>query len=574
MADMNQIHTFAMKWLDKFRDQGINYIELVDHYMADDCAALGFEMDCGHAFERVYGKAVYDNKELDKVIDDITDIPLLGSAIYSRWRYYNHWAYDASQILEPQNRAWFITALSRLASLSSENPAIFKGTIKKIRIVSNNISYGPRPEPEDEVEQHLTVNTDGRVWFSTYVFGDGIGKYRKSKTKNFSIDKSNATELLDKVAAYFSREDYTDVFATDIGIWEMELTNTEGKTYKFQGSLCADFDADGIDLSDLIRDSLGLPDLYAFDGNDKPDKINRIVLDYHRVTKIKPKEVPEGAAWEFVTWDYAEQLIIDREKATLEHIQNIGTGCKVSRKYEVEGGIESLLDDFDAEDLFGNIVGNPDDVVENPNETKDYRITIDYKKNPQKIITGSFDKNGLPDDFKEFADAVYDFMRFYGLGEILDPSVYSKAKRRATDYIYCSVVFEDGQKTYYYLADDDSIEVDDFVIVPAGKDNHEAIVNVVGIEYFPEDKVPLPVEKTKHIIRKCTDEEIESIEETQSEAFYCPAAKKVITSDVCYELWMCLNGMMKLSLVPEVEIKDQAQAEKICNECPRHKQWE
>jgi hypothetical protein len=354
----------------------------------------------------------------------------------------------------------------------------------------------------------------------------------------------------------------------------MELTNTEGKTYKFQGSLCADFDADGIDLSDLIRDSLGLPDLYAFDGNDKPDKINRIVLDYHRVTKIKPKEVPEGAAWEFVTWDYAEQLIIDRGKATLEHIQNIGTGCKVSRKYEVEGGIESLLDDFDAEDLFGNIVGNPDDVVENPNETKDYRITIDYKKNPQKIITGSFDKNGLPDDFKEFADAVYDFMRFYGLGDILDPSVYGKAKRRATDYIYCSVVFEDGQKTYYYLADDDSIEVDDFVIVPAGKDNHEAIVNVVGIEYFPEDKVPLPVEKTKHIIRKCTDEEIESIEETQSEAFYCPAAKKVITSDVCYELWMCLNGMMKLSLVPEVEIKDQAQAEKICNECPRHKQWE
>ena len=74
MADMNQIHTFAMKWLDKFRDQGINYIELVDHYMADDCAALGFEMDCGHAFERVYGKAVYDNKELDKVKSSMVNI--------------------------------------------------------------------------------------------------------------------------------------------------------------------------------------------------------------------------------------------------------------------------------------------------------------------------------------------------------------------------------------------------------------------------------------------------------------------------------------------------------------------
>ena len=41
MADMKQIHDFAVKWCDKFRDQNINYIELVDHYMADDCAALG-----------------------------------------------------------------------------------------------------------------------------------------------------------------------------------------------------------------------------------------------------------------------------------------------------------------------------------------------------------------------------------------------------------------------------------------------------------------------------------------------------------------------------------------------------
>lgn len=50
MPDMKQIHDFAVKWCDKFRDQNINYIELVDHWMADDCVALGFEMDCGHSF--------------------------------------------------------------------------------------------------------------------------------------------------------------------------------------------------------------------------------------------------------------------------------------------------------------------------------------------------------------------------------------------------------------------------------------------------------------------------------------------------------------------------------------------
>lgn len=32
MADMKQIHDFAVKWCDKFRDHNIIYIELVDHF--------------------------------------------------------------------------------------------------------------------------------------------------------------------------------------------------------------------------------------------------------------------------------------------------------------------------------------------------------------------------------------------------------------------------------------------------------------------------------------------------------------------------------------------------------------
>lgn len=508
MADMKQIHDFAVKWCDKFRDQNINYIELVDHYMADDCDTLGFEMDCGHAFSEKYGNAANNHEALDRIIDDVTDIPLLGSAIYSQWRYFNHWAYTGAEILEPQNRAWFILALSRLALLSGENPFIFQGTLKKMRIVSNNICYGPMPEPDEEVEQHLTINNEGRVWFSGYNYGYGGERYEKARSKNFKIDKSAADNLFGAIAAYFSNE-YTEIFATDIGDWVMELTNTEGITYKFRGSLCAEFDYEGTDLSDLVRDTVGMDDLYVFDGNCKPDMINKITLDYHRVTKIKPGQKPEDADWEFVTWDYTERLIIDRTTETLEHIQNIGTGCKVSRKYEIEGGIESLLENFDAEDLFTRTEGNPDDVIDTPNETKDYTITIEYKKNPPRTIMGSYDKNGLPEDFSDFAETVFDFIRFYGLGEILDPSVYGKAKRRKSEYIFCSVAFDEGYKSYYYLTEDDSIEIGDFVLVPAGKDNHEAVVEVVNIEYFSEENVPLPIEKTKRIIRKCADEDFD-----------------------------------------------------------------
>lgn len=127
----------------------------------------------------------------------------------------------------------------------------------------------------------------------------------------------------------------------------------------------------------------------------------------------------------------------------------------------------------------------------------------------EKVIQGTYDKKGLPDDWAEFMESVFDFMTFYGWGEIMNPAVYGKVRRCGNDIIYCSVTFDEGYKSYYYIADDDSIEVGDYVIVPAGKDNHEATVEVVKKEYYAADEVPLPMEKTKHIIRKCTKDDFD-----------------------------------------------------------------
>ena len=89
--------------------------------MADDCASLGFKMDCVHAFSEKYGEASNKHEALARIIDEVTDIPLLGSAIYSQWRYFNHWAYSGAEILQPENRAWFILALDRMEFLSRRN---------------------------------------------------------------------------------------------------------------------------------------------------------------------------------------------------------------------------------------------------------------------------------------------------------------------------------------------------------------------------------------------------------------------------------------------------------------------
>lgn len=121
--------------------------------------------------------------------------------------------------------------------------------------------------------------------------------------------------------------------------------------------------------------------------------------------------------------------------------QNIGCDCVVNREYQVNGGIADLLDRFDADDLFLDTKGTSEYSIETPNESRAYRITIEFKKGPQRIVTGSFDKNGLPNDWPEFAEEILAFISFYEQGELVNSVIYDKIKRRNEDFIFCSVTF-------------------------------------------------------------------------------------------------------------------------------------
>lgn len=110
-------------------------------------------------------------------------------------------------------------------------------------------------------------------------------------------------------------------------------------------------------------------------------------------------------------------------------------------------------------------------------------------------------------DWEEYIENIYDFMPSYGYCELFDKKIYSKAKRRESDLIFCKVTFEDGGQTYTYIADDDDYCEGDLVIVPVGQDNYEVIVKIESIEYRQAENASFPLEKTKHILRKYEDDE-------------------------------------------------------------------
>lgn len=96
------------------------------------------------------------------------------------------------------------TKCGKPAQTSGEESTPFYGTLQKLRIVSNRICYGPVPEPGEEVEQHLTINVQGDVWFSGYVYTRENRDYKKTRCKHFKIGAASAANLLKKVEFHFA----------------------------------------------------------------------------------------------------------------------------------------------------------------------------------------------------------------------------------------------------------------------------------------------------------------------------------------------------------------------------------
>ena len=523
-----QIHAFANHYFDIFRDPKASNFQ-VEEGFAEKCFALGFEMDSGNSFCEKYPKAFNDYSELDKIIEEIDDPQFLGTAIFSQWRYITHWSY-CSHPLDEQYRPWFITAFGRLVTITSEDnspPYVFHGNVKKVKIHSNNMGYGFLPREGTEVEQHLTITDDGRVWLTRYAISEDLNfaKLAKTEQRQFKISSDKAKFLLDKYTKYF-RDEYEISFATDVGSFEMQITDDEGKIAYFIGPLICEFEVDGYDLSQLTRDTVEDQTLFVFDNNEF-ERIERITIDHEHKKKIV------AADGQVVTWNPTNHIVIDRKTDTIEYIYKIGAECDVTRRYHVAQGVSNFLDELEYQNLFVEFEEKELDAIIPEDDEATYTATVDFLRGPSRIVAGRYDKQGLPVDWPEFIEDLYDFMSFYGFGEMFDEKQYGRTYRKTNDYIFLSVRFGEYGKTYYYLTEDDTIQVGDQVVVPVGSEGKERIVEVAKKEYYSSDRVPMPIEKVKSIVGKFIRPE----ENDKGEMMiYCPMCECEISADTCYDI--------------------------------------
>ena len=235
--------------------------------------------------------------------------------------------------------------------------------------------------------------------------------------------------------------------------------------------------------------------------NEIFNDITKIEAVYCLRTVVKPPKPSRVALLE----EYRERLVLDRAADTITHTQENDAGQRITHRYELPGKVSELLDGFPL-GIFSIVMGNPPDAMDDPDQTRTYSITVSTRYGEARTIAGSFDRDGLPRDWAEFVDDVLTFISMYEGYELFNPRLYGRRKRRRSDYIYCSVSFEDGGQTYSYLARDDSYAVGDRVVVPAGRENREALAQIESISYYAAGEAPFPVERTKYILRKYEDD--------------------------------------------------------------------
>lgn len=118
-----QVRNFAERWSAAMEQIAMDktYRALAEFLtgdaFAEECRFLGFEMDSGYSFDKLYGVDFFWEKEesLESLFAKVSDLKVLGNEIFSQWRYLNHWAFDA---LSQYHIEWFKAAFRRLKELA------------------------------------------------------------------------------------------------------------------------------------------------------------------------------------------------------------------------------------------------------------------------------------------------------------------------------------------------------------------------------------------------------------------------------------------------------------------------
>lgn len=363
----------------------------------------------------------------------------------------------------------------------------FHGTLKKIRIRSCRATDPSLPGFDEE--QLLETTPDGTVKLTQKT----PEETEKARANIPQADADYIFAAFSEVFASYRRERIPSVS----GHWRVRLLTDDNEVYFYHGANGQDYRYHDESLTDILRQRTGMPELFGLcvkaETKNKVKSIE-ISLEQTAADAVKDKYANE---YETCIHDTHEWLLISSQ-GSITYNRRIAHVGRASLQYELKDKVAEFLKVYDDQSVFSHPKGHSPDTVQDE-VRKTYRIVVTRDSGDTSVLEGSFDKDGLPDNWPDFVGRLTDFFQDQSLGMLFDSRVYSKVLRKSNEVTFCGVDIDGVVRTRYCRCGDEICE-GDTVVVPTPMKHTLAIGRVVEIRHYPKDQIPKDMAQAQEIL--------------------------------------------------------------------------
>lgn len=374
----------------------------------------------------------------------------------------------------------------------------FKGKLVKIRMRSYGFSnVASQLQNEEEL---LEITPDGIVKLSA----TRIDGREKCKVQ---IPVDDAAYIFNAFTTVFS-EYKKEKIPGYSGFWKVRLLTDEDEVFFYHGSNGQDYMYEGKTLTEILRERTTLEELNGFAMRiDEKSHVSSIDISSRQtVAEDATEKVAEKNHQPME--DTTERLIISNRTHEIVYNRRVGNYKRVSLSFEMPEAVKNLLAWYEEQPLFEPGEVSPKPVAEE-DISRTYQITVLYSDKKSASYSGSFDKEGLPDNWADFISRVAAFFDTESLGEMFNARTFDRVTAREDEVVFCGVEILGVVGVRYYRCDDD-VCLGDIVVVstPAKKQNLDG--QVVEIRRCKVTAIPKELQKAKDVLYTIKDKDAEN----------------------------------------------------------------
>lgn len=374
----------------------------------------------------------------------------------------------------------------------------FKGKLVKIRMRSYGFSnVASQLQNEEEL---LEITPDGIVKLSA----TRIDGREKCKVQ---IPVDDAAYIFNAFTTVFSEYKKEKVPGYS-GFWKVRLLTDEDEVFFYHGSNGQDYMYEGKTLTEILRERTTLEELNGFAMRiDEKSHVSSIDISFRQtVTEDAAEKVAEK--YHLPMEDTTERLIISNRTHEIVYNRRVGNHKRVSLSFEMPEAVLDLLAWYEEQPLFEPGEVNPKPVAEE-DISRTYQITVLYSDKKSASYSGSFDKEGLPDNWANFISRVAAFFDTESLGEMFDARIFDRVPAKEDEVVFCGVEILGVIGVRYYRCDDD-VCLGDIVVVPTPAKKQNLDGQVVEIRRCKVTAIPKELQKAKDVLYTIKDKDAEN----------------------------------------------------------------